>query len=197
MHRDRIIFCGIDLAGSEKRISGIAFMNLNLEVFCYSAYTNNEILDLVEKNNPKFIFIDAPLSLPKDRKSLEKVSNIHFRKCDLELKKLKIKFFPITLGPMRMLTMRGILLKKLLSKKGRIVKETFPGAFYDLKNLKRRNLEEIYNFFQSVGLRFLTRIRNIHEMDAITCVFIAYLYYNGRAKEIGEKKEGTIVIPAD
>lgn len=194
MYRNNINFCGIDLAGSEKRISGIAFINKKLESFCYSVFTNKEILNLINEYKPIIISIDAPLSLPKGRKSLEERSNIHFRKCDLELRRLKIKFFPITLGPMRKLTERGIYLKNLLTKKGYKVFETFPGAFYDINKLKRKDFDQILKFFRN-KLKIRTKVKNSHELDAITCAYISYLYYNGKAKEIGEKEEGTIVIP--
>ncbi|MEM5833208.1 MAG: DUF429 domain-containing protein [Candidatus Aenigmatarchaeota archaeon] len=194
MYRNNLIFCGIDLAGSEKRISGIAFLDKYLNVRCYSVFSNEEIIEKIEKFKPIIISIDAPLSLPKGRKSLEEKSNIHFRKCDLELRKLKIKFFPLTLGPMRKLTERGIFLKKLLTKNGYKVLETFPGAFYDLNKIDRKNFREILNFFKKI-LNIKSKIKNLHELDAITCAYISYLYYNGKTKEIGEKEEGTIVIP--
>jgi len=193
MHRN-LNFCGIDLAGSEKRISGIAILFKDFSIKTFSLFSNKEIVETIEKFKPKIIAIDAPLTLPKGRKSLEEKSNIHFRKCDLELRKYKIKFFPITLGPMRMLTKRGMLLKSLLEKKGYKVIETFPGAFYDIFGLKRKDKSEILNFFNKI-LRIENKVNNLHEVDAITCAYIAYLFYEGKVMEIGDKEEGTIVIP--
>lgn len=189
MSRGRLIFCGIDLAGSENRISGVAFLDNKLNVRTYSLYSNKEILDSVRENKPLIISIDAPLSLPK-----ENSENKHFRKCDLELKKMRIRFFPIDFGPMKMLTKRGIYIKETLSKEGYAVLETFPGAFYDLYKIERKNFKKILEFFKRI-LNFCNETRNLHEMDAITCAYISYLYYNGKAKEIGDKEEGTIVIP--
>ena len=73
-----------------------------------------EIISFVKEANPQIIGIDAPLSLPPGRKSLDDNNGIHLRECDKELTKRKIRFFPITLGLMRMLTLRGISLKKSL-----------------------------------------------------------------------------------
>jgi len=193
MHR-KLIFCGIDLAGSEKRITGIAFLNENLEVFTQSLYSNEEILKEIEKYKPTIIAIDAPLSLPKGRKDIEEKNENHYRKCDLELRKYKIRFFPITLGPMRMLTKRGIFLKNILEEKGYRVIETFPGAFYDIFRLKRKDKNEILKFFEKI-LKIKNKVNNLHEADAITCAYIAYLFYENKAIEIGDKEEGTIVIP--
>ncbi|MEM1805060.1 MAG: hypothetical protein QXI77_03630, partial [Nanopusillaceae archaeon] len=63
MYRNNLIFCGIDLAGSEKRISGIAFLDKYLNVRCYSVFSNEEIIEKIEKFKPIIISIDAPLSL--------------------------------------------------------------------------------------------------------------------------------------
>jgi len=188
------MFCGIDLAGSERRITGIAFLNENLEVFTKSLYSNEEILNEIEKYKPTIIAIDAPLSLPKGRRDIEERNEHHYRKCDVELRKYKIRFFPITLGPMRMLTKRGIFLKNILEEKGYRVIETFPGAFYDVFRLKRKDKDDILNFFNRF-LKIKSKVNNLHEADAITCAYIAYLFYEKKAIEIGDKEEGTIVIP--
>jgi len=60
------------------------------------------------------VAIDAPLSLPTGRKSIEQKTGVHLRECDKELLKRGIKFFPVTLGPMRKLTSRGITLRRIL-----------------------------------------------------------------------------------
>src|SRR5262245_49775550 len=74
--------------------------------------------------------IDAPLFLPLGRCCLRNdctcARTIHFRECDLELRRRGIRFFPITLGPMRQLTERGMKLAQILSKMGHTVLETYP-----------------------------------------------------------------------
>ena len=117
---------GIDLAGSEKRPTGIAYFQ-NKKIITRIVYTDKEILSLTK--NFSEIFIDAPLSLPKGRESLEINNGIHFRECDMKLRNLKIKFFPLTLGSMRMLTKRAINLKLILEKENKRVYEVFPGGF--------------------------------------------------------------------
>jgi predicted nuclease with RNAse H fold len=54
------------------------------------------------------------------------------------LLRMKIKFFPLTLGPMRKLTERGIRLKKILEKKRLDVVETYPGAAQDILKIPRK-----------------------------------------------------------
>ncbi|MEM5829958.1 MAG: DUF429 domain-containing protein [Candidatus Aenigmatarchaeota archaeon] len=193
MHR-KLIFCGIDLAGSEKRISGFAIMNKKFEVKTFSLFSDKEILEKIDKYKPIVIAIDAPLSLPKGRRDINEKNNIHFRKCDLELRKYKIKFFPITLGPMRMLTLRGIKLKNELEKLGYKVIETFPGAFYDIFGIPRKEKDKILNFLKEY-VSFENEIKNLHELDATVCALIAYMHFKGLTEELGDVSEGTLIIP--
>ena len=104
---------GIDLAGVEKRPTGFCFLE-GMKVKTSLLFTDEEIIEEVKKAKPSIVAIDAPLSLPKGRKSIEERTDIHLRECDRELLRRGIKFFPITLGPMRKLTERGIKLKKKL-----------------------------------------------------------------------------------
>ena len=94
---------GIDLAGSEKRSTGMCVLKGN-HVRVSVAHTDDEILEAVG-GDVQAVAIDAPLSLPKGRCCLRDecpcAGQAHFRVCDLELRRMKIKFFPITLGPMR------------------------------------------------------------------------------------------------
>ena len=98
---------GIDLAGSEKRPTGVCLMNEKMEVLVKTLFLDEEIVDYVKKLRPELVAIDAPLSIPKGRKTIDDRSGPHLRKCDEELLRMGIKFFPITLGPMRKLTKSG------------------------------------------------------------------------------------------
>ena len=193
-----MIYCGLDLAGSEKRKTGICFLDKRMKIiFCSSVYSNEEIIRLIKKFKPKVVAIDAPLSIPKGRKSLDERSNIHFRKCDLELRKMGIKFFPITLGPMRSLTKRGIKIKNILEKMGFTVIETFPGGAQDILNIPRKTKgkEKLYDGLKKLGIKGLKKSFNHDELDAITCAIVAKFFDEGNYLEIGDKDEGTIILP--
>lgn len=127
-----MIFVGLDLAGSPKRNTGLCFLDETKRALVKIVKTDQDILNEIKKISPTIVSvgIDAPLSLPYGRKNINS-SGPHFRKCDLELRKLGIKFFPVTLGPMRKLTARGIKLKRnLLKIKPKIlVAEVFPEHF--------------------------------------------------------------------
>src|SRR4030042_3933284 len=130
MGRHHIKVVGIDLAGSEKRPTGMCCLEGN-QAMVSVVHTDEEILKATGED-VQAVAIDAPLSLPKGRCCLRDecqcVGRAHFRICDLELRRMKIKFFPITLGPMRQLTVRGMALKEKLEKMGLRVFETYPGA---------------------------------------------------------------------
>jgi len=187
---------GIDLSGSQKRESGICVLNRKLYAKTLILFSDKEIVSFLEKEKPDLIAIDAPLSLPKGRKSLEKKSKIHFRKCDKELSNLKIKFFPITLGPMRKLTERGIKLRKILEKKFKVI-EVYPGATQDILKIPRKQKGEkkLFLGLKKIGIKIKNKKISHHELDAITCAFTGYLFLKGKTISLGDKKEGQIVIP--
>lgn len=185
---------GLDLAGSEKRNTGYCCLEkgkANIRIL----HSDHEIIEQVKSDKPEMIGIDAPLSLPKGRRSIEQRNNIHFRECDLELRALGIRFFPITLGPMRMLTKRGMGLKRSIEAIGIDVIEVYPGATYDLFNISRKDRQEITVFFNRLGFNLPTNPLSQDELDAVCCAFTAGLFRRKRAEAIGDPDEGTIIIP--
>ncbi len=125
------MFLGIDLAGDEKNITGMAF--INEKVILDSLHTNNEILNFIDKFKPEVIAIDSPLSFYVK----------HFRECDLELRK-EFKILPLTFKGMQKLTKRGIYLKKKI--RGKVI-ETYPHASRkklkdELKKYTFKNMHE-------------------------------------------------------
>ena len=135
-----IVVIGIDLAGSPKRPTGICRLSA-MTASTHVAFSDEEVLEALT-DDARLVAVDAPLSLPRGRCCLrsdcECVGKAHFRDCDLELRKMAIKFFPITLGPMRMLTERGMRLKDEIEGRGFEVVETFPGGAQDIWGIPRQ-----------------------------------------------------------
>jgi predicted nuclease with RNAse H fold len=98
----------------------------------FLAYTDKELLNIAQENQPEVVAIDAPLSLPLGRKTLDDRTGAHFRESDRALMRRGIKFFPMTLGPMRKLSMRGIALRKSLEAMGLKAIEAYPGGAQDV-----------------------------------------------------------------
>ncbi len=183
---------GIDLAGSEKRNTGWA-------VLCSGKFHSGivqsdvELISLVEKYKVKKTVIDAPLTLPKGRRSIDKRSKHHFRECDLLLRKEGIRFFPITLGPMRKLTKRGIKLKRKLEKMRVRVYEGFPGASYDRLGVPRKDRKAIRKLLQK--FKFPAPDATQDELDALILLLTLYLKEKGKCKSF-RGKDGEIIAPS-
>jgi len=191
------MFVGIDLAGVETRPTGFCVLNKKMEIATFLLYTDKQILEKILKLRPKVVAIDAPLALPLGRKSLERRSNIHLRECDRGLLRMKIKFFPITLGPMRSLTKRGIRLKRKIEREGIEVIETYPGAIQDLLKIPRKNkgIKKLVSGLKRFGIRGLSGKMSNHELDAITCALLGKMYSEGNYMAIGNPKEILMILP--
>jgi predicted nuclease with RNAse H fold len=188
---------GIDLAGSPKRNTGICTLKKDSISLCTIVHTDEEIIDYVEKEKPALVTIDAPLNLPPGRRSIEDKNGEHFRPCDRELLRRGIRFFPITLGPMRLLTKRGIHLKRVLTRRGYAVIEVYPGAAQDIWHTGRKQdgLTRLRHGLQKLGLKGLNMSMSGDELDAVTAALVGQLFLRGKSEILGNFKRGAIVIP--
>lgn len=196
---------GIDLAGSPTRPTGFCLID-GKEVCVEVLYGDGDMVKKVFDIRPELVAIDAPLSLPPGRRSLEDNNGVHFRPCDLELRKRGLKFFPITLGPMRMLTERGIRLKKRLEREGIKVIEVYPGGAQDIWKLPRARcngkklqdglLSMLRNEFKLnlAPKRKPGEIFGPDELDALTAALVGFLYMK-KSAEIYGMEPWIIVMP--
>ncbi len=177
---------GLDLAGSEKRPTGFCKLE-GLKAETADVYSDEEILQRVRQAKPLVVAIDAPLSLPPGRKNIDDRSGEHLRASDRELLQRKIRFFPITLGPMRNLTKRGIRLRqKLESERFRAI-EVYPGGAQDVLNISRKQngLDKLKAGLEALGLTGLWEGMSDHELDAATCAYVGKLFIEGQAEAYG------------
>ncbi len=190
---------GLDLAGSEKRTTGFCFMTERMDCKTLPLHTDSEIMKSTLDSKPDVVSIDAPLCLPKGRKSLEQRGPPHLRACDRALLKMHIRFFPITLGPMRMLTARGIALKKKLERKGLEVIESFPGSAQDVLGMprKQQGLEKLRKALIKYGIGGDTRKKEMthDELDGITCAIVGLKYLQDDYTALGDASEGYMILP--
>ena len=111
---------------------------------------------------------------------------------------MKIKFFPITLGPMRKLTLRGMALKNKLEARGLRVFETYPGAAQDIWGIPRQKdlsgLKRGLKRFKLHG-NWLRPDVTKDELDALTCALVAREEVMGNAMAIGDPEEGLMILP--
>ena len=191
---------GIDLAGSPRRDTGFCAMDMKLRCSTSVLHTDEEILAATLEVSPRVVSIDAPLFLPKGRMRIEDRGPPHFRECDKELLKMKIRFFPISLGPMRMLTSRGMALRAALEEKGTEVIESFPGAIQDLLGMPRKQagLESLAKALEEYGVSMAKGKDppNGDELDAATSALVGVLYLKGSYRAIGDPEEGLMILPS-
>ena len=197
--QSRLMAVGIDLAGSEKRDTGFSVMDERLHCSAMVLHTDAEILSATLAAKPGVVSIDAPLFLPRGRASLEIKGPPHFRECDKELLRMHIRFFPISLGPMRMLTARGMRLRSILESEGLEVIESFPGAIQDLLGMprKQRGLGLLWKALASYGVTFDGKGTELggDELDGITSALVGLKYLRGDYRAIGDPEEGLMILP--
>jgi uncharacterized protein len=195
----RCIF-GLDLAGSPRRPTGFCALR-GRRVSVGHLFSDEDIFAMVRKVAPRLIAIDAPLALPTGRCCLLNTcvcaGTTHFRSSDYELRRLGIRFFPMTLGPMRQLTQRGIQLKGALEDGGFAVIETYPGAAQDIWGIPRqRDVAGLRRGLSRFHLHGLRRSEHSpHVLDAVTCALVGRLYLEGRAWSIGSPDEALMILP--
>lgn len=189
---------GLDLAGSEARPSGICYLDESLLARTRIFYSDDEIIISAIMHRPEVVAIDAPLSLPRGRKDIEDRFGPHFRECDKQLLSMRIKFFPVTIGPMRSLTRRGIRIKGLLESSCFRVIEVYPGGAQDVLGIPRKSkgLIPLRKGLKKLGVKGLAHKVSDHELDAVFAAFVGLEYLQGQAVALGDPDEGLIYMPS-
>ena len=137
-----------------------------------------------------------PLSLPNGRLTIHDRSGEHLRECDRALLSLGIRFFPVTLGPMRMLTERGLALKATLSTMGYQAVECYPGAAQDLWGIPRQHRDRLglLSGLRKLGVRGLKKTATSDELDAATAALAGRWFLLGQGLMLGG--DSGILLPA-
>lgn len=191
---------GLDLAGSPRRTTGFCLLGRGPKVRVAALHTDEEIMEATRAARPQVVSIDAPLSLPHGRRTIDDRSGPHLRSADRELLRLGIRFFPLTLGPMRMLTSRGLNLRQRFEAEGFRTIESYPGAAQDLLGIPRKQAgnEALRRGLLRVGLRGDLERRDLthDELDGITCALVGRAYLRGDFFAIGDPNEGLMILPS-
>jgi predicted nuclease with RNAse H fold len=187
---------GLDLAGAPGRPTGFCLLR-GLRAETRDLFADEEILAAVAGARPDLVAIDAPLHLPPGRSSIHERNDSHYRPCDVELRRRRIPFFPITLGPMRTLTERGMRLRDELDRRGFRTVEMYPGGAQDVWRIPRagRDRKGLRRGLLKLGLRGLSPGSSNHELDAATGALVGRLFLQGRAEILGDFETGAIILP--
>jgi predicted nuclease with RNAse H fold len=194
--RKKLTVIGLDLAGVPGRPSGACRL-VGWRAATTLLFTDEEIMDYVRGTGPALVAIDAPLNLPPGRRSMEDRNGLHYRPCDLDLRRRKIPFFPITLGPMRGLTERGIRLKLRLEAEGIRAVEIYPGGAQDIWGLPRarRDAAGLRSGLTRLGIQDLKKNVSDHELDAASGALVGRLFLLRKAEVLGDFATGAIIMP--
>ena len=190
---------GLDLAGVPHRTTGFCRLRNDLSVELRPLHDDAEILAAVADAAPAVVSIDAPLSLPRGRATIEDRTGPHLRACDRELLSRHIRFFPVTLGPMRTLTARGMRLATVLQELGLRSIESYPGGAQDVLGLPRKSagVEALRRSLVSLGLTGdIGRADVTHdELDGATSALVGRFLLDGEAEALGDPTEGLLYLP--
>lgn len=97
---------------------------------------------------------------------------------------------------MRKLTCRGIFLRRILKCKHFKVIEVYPGGAQDVLEIprKQRGLKKLKAGLEKAGIKRLNDRMTDHELDAVTCALVGYLFLEGKAVTYGTQEQ-VIVMP--
>ncbi|HXQ93685.1 MAG TPA: DUF429 domain-containing protein [Thermoplasmata archaeon] len=189
---------GIDLAGSETRRTGFCRLEADGRTETSVLGPDAEILASIRSASPDVVSIDAPLFLPLGRPSIDAPGPPHLRASDRLLLRLGIRFFPISLGPMRALTSRGLRLKARIEFEGFRTIEGYPGASQDLLGIPRKGagVERLQAGLVRSGLWGGVETPGIthDELDAASAAYLGDRYLAGDFVAIGDPREGWMVL---
>jgi predicted nuclease with RNAse H fold len=98
---------------------------------------------------------------------------------------------------MRMLTVRGMKLKKKLEALRIRVVEIYPGGAQDVWRIPRakRNRVGLLAGLRKLGLLGLTAKATADELDAASGALAGQLFLKGQAEVLGDFKTGAIILP--
>ncbi len=188
---------GIDLTAGDKA-TGIALLN-NCTVETCSLYSDDEILAYLTLHEPDIVSIDSPLGLPGGGDSIDPEAGI-VRVAEHDLASVGIPAYPALIDSMRLLTQRGIRLRRAIEKfpsAPRVI-ESYPGAAQDILCIprKQKSLALLREGLRRLGLDGKgLETRSHDEMDAITSAIVGRYFEAGLFEPMGVPREAQLIVP--
>jgi uncharacterized protein len=197
---------GIDLAGVERRETGVAVLRGGRLELLTSAGTDDEILALVASAGfGATVAINAPLTRPQGRCCLHDECpcrsdpGTRSREIERELGRMRIPTLATAL--IKVLARRGHRIAAALRVGGWEPLEVYPYATLRLLGLptqgKRLPLgrRRIHHALQPLVPGLDHPDASEHQLDAVVCALTAQLWRDGRTRTVGAVDEGLMTIP--
>lgn len=192
-------FVGIDYGSKLAGTTVIAYFSNELIRFKSSKHQQDAdkfILEVLEFKKPKYVFLDAPLSLPGKYVDAEKFDDYFYRLADRQLGAMS----PMFLGG---LTARAMKLRDQLQRIGITVFETYPSQEAQLHNLPKDeykgNEKFIWPLAKMLAEQYAVNVNfdqmvNWHYFDALLAYIAGFRFSNNDHEVYGAEEEGLIVI---
>lgn len=200
---DSLRIVGIDLTGSENRLTGWCLLTGKIAV-TQCLRTDEELVAGTVETRPRLVSIDSPLSLPTGRVSVfdDDPGRREFgimRTCERVLKQRGINVYPTLIPSMQRLTERGIRLAARLRGLGIPVIESYPGAAQDIMGIprKRASLDMLREGLAEFGVagEYISNKVTHDELDAITSAVVGAFFWSGKFEALGTGDEEALIIP--
>lgn len=195
------IYFGIDY-GSKLTGNTVIAVLQDTEIFFLDVAkkvdADNFILNAAEHFKPKWIFLDAPLSLPGVYRKLAECDNYHFRKADLACRAMS----PMFLGG---LAARAMELKAKLKRREIPVYETYPRMLARRLKLEACGYKNEKHSLAQCTAALLTHfrqhlkmsrndIKTWHHLDALLALMSAMAFEEDQCERYGNPEEGQILV---
>jgi predicted nuclease with RNAse H fold len=198
---------GVDLAGVERRETGIAVLHDGRLTLLTSAGDDGEIFRHVAvAGRGAAVAINAPLTIPRGRCCLDDDCPCRYdpgtRSRELERELLHMGVPILATGLIKVLARRGAHLATLLRAHGWAPLEAYPFATLRLLGLPtkgkrtREGRRAIHDALQCCVPGLAHPGASEHQLDAVDCALTAHLWRQGRTRMVGAPDEGQTVIPA-
>lgn len=155
------------------------------------------LLERIMELQPKVVFIDAPLTLPKvyTQTAHSPTSDYFYRQGDRELQAMS----PMFIGG---LTARAMKLRAQLAETGVAVLETYPSALAKLLLPQlpgyKKSLAALPDYAEalqsSLKYRLKEKPQNWHQFDALLAWYSGYRHQVGQSVLYGDAREGRIIV---
>lgn len=200
MREEKLQHMGVDYGSKQAGTTAVAMLvkgQLQVWQSTKGQDADNWLSELTHELQPKVIYIDAPLTLPKvyTQGTHSPTSDYFYRQADRELQAMS----PMFIGG---LTARAFKLRVQLAERGIGVIETYPSALArlilpQLSDYKKgpealpafaKALQDQLNF----ELKALPE--NWHQLDALLAWYSGYRHQEGQSVLYGDANEGRIII---